>query len=240
MRSCISAVESGNKRGWTKGVAQWAWNKEVAGSTSTKKAGKGDGYLHLTSAAACSQAWPQKRAPKPDRSANSNASNRERYAMNKNKLTDSLTNKPESLPQPPANASGSPVSTSTKGSGEKNELATSNAEIGQVLTPEQEAIELFEKLHKQKNPSVADMVRLQKLIVSTPDTWWLAKLAMPPGWSSLIEKTSSGVVNALVRADMDILKKQMDYDTSSALEQMHIDHLLTAQLHLQQCGTKLQ
>jgi hypothetical protein len=111
-------------------------------------------------------------------------------------------------------------------------LATNADNSGQVLTPKQEAIELFEKLHKQKNPSVADMVRLQKLIVSTPDVWWLASLAMPPGWSSLIEKTSSGVINALMRADMDILKKQMDYDSSSALEQMHIDHLLTAQLHL--------
>ena len=35
-----------------------------------------------------------------------------------------------------------------------------------------------------------------------------------------------------MRADMDILKKKMDYDSSSALEQMHIDHVLTAQLRL--------
>jgi len=55
-------------------------------------------------------------------------------------------------------------------------LATSDAKSGQVL--KQEAIELFEKLHKQKNPSVADMVRLQKLIVSTPDIWWLAMVGI--------------------------------------------------------------
>jgi hypothetical protein len=111
-------------------------------------------------------------------------------------------------------------------------LATSDGKRGQVLAPKQEAIKLLEKLLKQKNPSTENLNHLHNLIVSTPDAWWLASIGMLPCWSSVIDKTSSGVANELLRAEMDILKKKMDYDSSSALEQMHIDHVLTAQLRL--------
>ena len=147
-------------------------------------------------------------------------------------IDEQLTNKAESLPQPPTNASGSPGSTNTKGNGEKSELATSDGKSGEVLDPKQEAIKLLEKLLKQKTPSSENLNHLHDLIVSTPDVWWLASIGMLRCWSSVVDKTSSGVVNALQRAEMDILKKKMDYDNSSPLEQMHIDHVLTAQLRL--------
>ena len=52
---------------------------------------------------------------------------------------------------------------------------------GKFSPQKQEAIELFEKLLKQKNPSTENLVHLHKLIVSTPDAWWLAKLGNAAG-----------------------------------------------------------
>lgn len=164
---------------------------------------------------------------------NSNASSRERCAMNKIKLTVNSTNKPESLPQLPGDSSGSPVSTNTKANGEKNELAARADKSGQVPTPGRVVADFFLKLAKQKTPGRDDLDRLRSLIVSTPDAWELATIpVMSSVRRTIIAKMGDGVTGALVLAELDIQAKQLDYDASPPLERMLIDHILTARLRL--------
>ena len=153
--------------------------------------------------------------------------------MNKSKLTVNSTNKPESLPQLPGDSSGSPVSTNTKANGEKNELAARADNRGQVPTPGRVVGDFFLKLAKQKNPSRDDLDRLRSLIVSTPDAWELAIIPMKTSIrQTIIAKMGHGATGALMLAELDILAKQLDYDTAPPLERMLIDHILTVRLRL--------
>jgi hypothetical protein len=159
--------------------------------------------------------------------------------MKKSKLTVNSTPKPKALPPAPGNACGSPVSTNTKASGENNGIVARDDKGGQALTPAKTVGQFFLKLAEQKNPSPEDVDHLRKLIVSTPAAWPLATSMTPASQQSLIGKMGGpGAGRALLLAELDILKKQMDYDNSPVLVRMHIDHLLTAWLRLHDAENK--
>jgi hypothetical protein len=160
--------------------------------------------------------------------------------MKKSKLTVNSTPKPKALPPAPGNACGSPVSTNTKASGENSGIAACDDKGGQVLTPAKTVGQFFLKLAEQKNPRPEDVDHLRKLIVATPAAWPMATNTTPATQQLLIEKMCGpGVGRALVLAELDILKKQMDYANSPVLERMHIDHLLTAWLRLRDAENKI-
>jgi hypothetical protein len=157
-------------------------------------------------------------------SANSNGSNKERYAMNKNKLTGNLPGQKQQSPQSPAPPCSPLAITSTKDSGAKNDLPQDCR---------REVFDLFFKLAKQKEPSTEDVAQLHRQTVSTPDAWSLASIPVELMRKSLIEKLAGqGAVSALYLAETDILAKQLGYDTAPALERMLIDHLLNVRLRL--------
>jgi hypothetical protein len=108
----------------------------------------------------------------------------------------------------------------------------SDAQIVQVFSSAKEAVELYEKLANQKNPSGEDIDRLRKLVASTPAAWPLATHTMPSLRQVIIEKMSHGPARAGMLAEMDILAKQLDYDAAPPLERLLIDHILTVRLRL--------
>ena len=112
-------------------------------------------------------------------------------------------------------------------------MAASDGKGGQVVKPRTEVYELFLKLAKQKNPSTDELDRLRRLIVSTPDAWELAIIPMRlSSRQTIIKKMGHEATGALMLAELDILAKQLDYDTAPPLERMLIDHLLTVRLRL--------
>ncbi len=149
--------------------------------------------------------------------------------MNKDKLTDNSTNKADSLPQPPGNFCGSPVSTNTKANGEKNALAKG-------AKSKQELCDEFWKLAKKTDDSSEikkqDVWRMKQIVVAVPELWPVLADSTGKVLERLIEKTSKGIAQAGMLAEMDILKKQFDYDNSSVLERMLIDHVLAARVRL--------
>ena len=103
----------------------------------------------------------------------------------------------------------------------------------QVLNPGKEALQLYQKLTKQKNPGEEDVGRLRKLIVSTPAAWWLATCTMPSLRQQIIEKMNCvGASSTCLLAEVDILKKQLGYEAAPPLDRLLIDNLLTARLRL--------
>jgi hypothetical protein len=108
----------------------------------------------------------------------------------------------------------------------------SNSNIVRVFSPAKEAVQLYQKLAKQKAPSDEDVDRLRRLIVSTPAAWPLATHTLPAIRQAIIEKMSNGPARAGMLAEMDLLAKQLGYDAAPPLEQLLIDHILTVRLRL--------
>jgi hypothetical protein len=108
----------------------------------------------------------------------------------------------------------------------------SDAKGLQVLNPVKEAVQLYQKLARQKNPGDEEVYRLRRLIVSTPGAWSLATHTMPSIRQALVEKMSNGLSRACLLAEVDILAKQLDYDAATPLERLLIEHILTVRLRL--------
>ena len=108
----------------------------------------------------------------------------------------------------------------------------SDANIVQVFSPAKEAVQLYQKLAKQKNPGGEDVDRLRRLVVSTPDAWPLATHTMPSIREAIIEKMSNGASRACMLAEVDILTKQLGYDSAPPLERLLIEHIVTVRLRV--------
>jgi hypothetical protein len=92
--------------------------------------------------------------------------------------------------------------------------------------------ELAKTVHNSSEPKSQDIGRLRQIVVAVPELW--PSLANSTGrvLDRLIEKTSRGFAQANMMAEVDILKEQLDYEDSSVLERMLIDHVLTARVRL--------
>jgi hypothetical protein len=150
--------------------------------------------------------------------------------MNKNKLTRNLPGQKQQSPQSPAPPCSPLAITSTKGNGAKNDLPqdTNNGEPGH-----RPVFDLFFKLVKQKNPSANDVDRLHRQMVSSPDAWSLVSIwTETTRWSLVKKLAGNDAMSALLLAELDILAKQLGYDSAPPLERMLIEHLLTVRLRL--------
>jgi hypothetical protein len=94
-----------------------------------------------------------------------------------------------------------------------------------------EIAKLHKRLNKAKNPDPKDVERLRLLAVQT--TGFLSANSITQLIrQQLIEKISHGVSRAYMLAEVDVLKKQLEYDAAPPLERLLIDHILTLRLRL--------
>jgi hypothetical protein len=98
--------------------------------------------------------------------------------------------------------------------------------------------ELIAKLNKclnqinsAKNPDPKDVESLRQFIVQTPG-FLSANSTTESVRQQLIEKISHGTTRAIMLAEMDVLKRQLDYEAAPPLERLLIDHILTVRLRL--------
>ncbi len=102
----------------------------------------------------------------------------------------------------------------------------------QILSPSEEAVQLYQKLAKEKNPCDEDIHRLRRLVVSMPAAWPLATRTMSSIRGAIIEKMSHGATRACMLAEVDILTKQLGYETAPPLERLLIEHIITVRLRV--------
>src|SRR5208282_139905 len=100
-----------------------------------------------------------------------------------------------------------------------------------TANPCNEITKLLTRLNKAKNPDPKDVELLRQAADQT-----LGFLSVNSTTESvrqqLIEKISFGVSRAIMLAEVDVLKKQLDYDAAPPLERLLIDHILTVRLRL--------
>jgi hypothetical protein len=97
--------------------------------------------------------------------------------------------------------------------------------------PWREIIRISKRVEKAKKPDPQDMQRLRQLAVQTPG--FLSACSTTASIrQQLIEKISHGNSRAFMLAEMDVLKKQLDFDAAPPLERLLIDHILTVRLRL--------
>jgi hypothetical protein len=97
--------------------------------------------------------------------------------------------------------------------------------------PWDEIAELRKRMDRAKNPDPKDVEHLRQLVVRTPGFLSASPITQSIR-QQLIEKMSLGVSRACMLAEVDALKKQLDYKNAPPLEQLLIDHILTVRLRL--------
>jgi hypothetical protein len=107
-----------------------------------------------------------------------------------------------------------------------NQLPTKTAD------PWVEIAELRKRMNKAKTPDPKDVESLRQLAGATPGYLSFADSITQSIRSQLIEKISHGVSRAYMLAEVDVLKKQLDYDAAPPLDRLLIDHILTVRLRL--------
>jgi hypothetical protein len=103
--------------------------------------------------------------------------------------------------------------------------------IKKPADPWDEIAELRKRMDRAKNPDPKDVEHLRQLVVRTPG-FLSASSTTQSIRHQFIEKISHGVSRAVMLAEVDVLKKQLGYDTAPPLEQLLIDHILTVRLRL--------
>ncbi len=83
-----------------------------------------------------------------------------------------------------------------------------------------------------KEPDPQDVDRLRQLLVETPNAMSIALSTSQGIRHQLIEKISHGTSRAFMLAEVDKLKKELDYADAAPLERLLIDHILTVRLRL--------
>ena len=110
----------------------------------------------------------------------------------------------------------------------KQPLATTADHRNELIAKVQK---LMSQLDSAKKPDPKAVERLRQFAVQTPG-FFLANSTTQSIRQLLIEKISHGVSRAMMLAEMDVLKKQLDHDAAPPLEQLLIDHILTVRLRL--------
>ena len=98
--------------------------------------------------------------------------------------------------------------------------------------PWDEITELHQRLDETKTPDPRDINRLRRLIAETPGVLTFAFSATQSVREQLIEKLSHGSNRAVMLAEVDKLKKDLDYAAVPPIEQLLIELILTARLRV--------
>ena len=91
---------------------------------------------------------------------------------------------------------------------------------------------LMGQLNSAKNPDPNAVERLRQLFATQTHGFLSANSTTQSIRQQLIEKISHGVSRAIMLAEVDVLKKQLDYHAAPPLERLLIEHILTVRLRL--------
>lgn len=103
---------------------------------------------------------------------------------------------------------------------------------GRVQVAMGEIRELQKRMDQAKEPDPADVDRVRKLVREEPSTLSYALSASGSLRYELIEKITSGFPRGYLLAEIDTLKKELEHDTATRLEQLLIEHILTTKIRL--------
>ena len=98
--------------------------------------------------------------------------------------------------------------------------------------PWKEIKTLRNRMDDAKEPDPQDVDRLRQLLVETPNAMSIALSTSQSVRHQLIEKISHGTSRAFMFAEVDKLRKELDYADAAPLERLLIDHILTVRLRL--------
>ncbi len=91
---------------------------------------------------------------------------------------------------------------------------------------------LMSQLNGAKNPDPETVERLRQLFATQTHGFLSANSTTQSVRQQLIEKISHGASRAIMLAEVDLLKKQLDFDAAPPLERLLIEHILTVRLRL--------
>lgn len=111
-------------------------------------------------------------------------------------------------------------------------MKNKNIIVKKTNSPSVEITKLQERMSREKVPNPQDVVRFRELAVSHPHLWPYASQVSQGMREHIVNLITDGRVRALLLAGLDILKKELGYDSASGLEKLLIDHILTARTRL--------
>jgi len=91
---------------------------------------------------------------------------------------------------------------------------------------------LESELTQKENPTSEESWHFRNLVAATPEAWTSAIIMMECQRQSLVEKISNGASSVLMLCELDVLKKQFNYETVPPIERLLIDHILMAHLRV--------
>lgn len=98
--------------------------------------------------------------------------------------------------------------------------------------PLKELRDAYNKVAATTKPRPTDIEHLREVITRTPASWQWACTNVAMLRQQLVERISKGTACACLLAELDVWRKQLEYDTSPALERLLIDLILTAHLRV--------
>jgi hypothetical protein len=104
--------------------------------------------------------------------------------------------------------------------------------VKNTSSPSVEITKLQERMSGEKVPDPKDVARFRELAVEHPYLWPYATQVSQGMREHIVNLITDGGVRAFMLAGLDILKKELGYDSAPALEKLLIDHILTARTRL--------
>jgi hypothetical protein len=104
--------------------------------------------------------------------------------------------------------------------------------VKNTSSPSVEITKLQERMSREKVPDPKDVARFRELAVEHPYLWPYATQVSQGMRDHIVNLITDGGVRAIMLAGLDILKKELGYESAPALEKLLIDHILTARTRL--------
>ena len=104
--------------------------------------------------------------------------------------------------------------------------------VKNTSSPSVEITKLQERMSREKVPDPKDVARFRELAVAHPYLWPYASQVSQGMREHIVNLITDGRARAFTLAGLDILKKELGYDSAPALERLLIDHILTARTRL--------
>jgi translation elongation factor EF-Ts len=104
--------------------------------------------------------------------------------------------------------------------------------LSEPVTAETQINELAAQMETGGEPTPADASRFREMVSATPSIWWRAVLGTQMIQNQLIKKMVKGATRVYLQTEIDVLKQRFGFDAAPALEQLLIEHILTARLRV--------
>ena len=88
------------------------------------------------------------------------------------------------------------------------------------------------RLVDNPTPDPKDVERVVQLIQRNEELWHCASAASDSAREHVMRAIGGGEFRVMLRAEVGIIKRQLDYDRAAPLEKLVIDHIITAKLRV--------